>query len=446
MNALSYRLSNISLPLRAGIADMLMIFSFQLSEDVSDINIPYSNRPIIYINPHFIEQYCKTDEHLFMLVFSEVYRLRLCQTESFQGETKEAEIAARAMVNSFLCTIFPEEEYTSFFMQFYDENQFPECMLRPPSNFPAPASYPHHLKKDITELWSQIYYGSTLEYAELTDHVSLMLSAQRMRGFFDFPILIGGKYCTRKKSIDQKKFYIFLNLLSHVAIDPKLIPSGVVGRSLCAAEMEYKLKINPNQSPNKILEKAIFRAARTCHRSSYSQKTYTRKEIIQAWPSRDRKAFAVSATGFPSLLYRNNTLFSEYAPRAVDIYFDVSGSMFRFITYCAEAIISCSKKIKMNLWLFSIGIQPLTIEDLEKGNVPSYGGTSIDEVVEHIVHTKATSVVIITDGEVGPIPKEHAKYCKSKVNVQVVYTPEYFEENLAPITNKKHVFQAQRKT
>ena len=69
----------------------------------------------------------------------------------------------------------------------------------------------------------------------------------------------------------------------------------------------------------------------------------------------------------------------------------------------------------MNLWLFSIGIQPLTIEDLKKGNVPSYGGTSIDEVVEHIVKTKATSVVIITDGEVGPIPKEHAKYCKNKV-------------------------------
>ena len=134
MNELEYRLCNVSMPIRTGMADMITLFSLQEDSDIEDIYIPPQKRPVIYVHPTFVDRYCKTDEHLFVFVLSEVYRLRLCQTSSFQGENKEAEIAARAMVHSFLCSIFPEEEYTSFFTQIYEEDLFPECLLRPPPN------------------------------------------------------------------------------------------------------------------------------------------------------------------------------------------------------------------------------------------------------------------------------------------------------------------------
>ena len=102
-------------------------------------------------------------------------------------------------------------------------------------------------------------------------------------------------------------------------------------------------------------------------------------------------------------------------------------------------------KININLWLFSVGIVPFSIEDLSSGEIPTYGGTSINEVTEHIISTKATSVVIITDGYVGGVPEEHFEYCKRHVNVQVVYTPDYSSDDLDPITNKKHVFAGQYK-
>ena len=116
-----------------------------------------------------------------------------------------------------------------------------------------------------------------------------------------------------------------------------------------------------------------------------------------------------------------------------------------FLIYCAEAILSCSRKININLWLFSIGIQRITIDQLRSGEIPTFGGTSIDEVTEHIIENKASSVVIITDGYVGRVPEEHLEYCKRHVNIQVVYTPEYGSDDLAPITNKKHVFAGQYK-
>ena len=94
MNELEYRLCNVSMPIRAGMADMITLFSLQEDPDIEDIYIPPNKRPIIYVNPIFIGRYCKTDEHLFIFVLSEVYRLRLCQTSSFQGESKETEIAA----------------------------------------------------------------------------------------------------------------------------------------------------------------------------------------------------------------------------------------------------------------------------------------------------------------------------------------------------------------
>ena len=119
--------------------------------------------------------------------------------------------------------------------------------------------------------------------------------------------------------------------------------------------------------------------------------------------------------------------------------------MEHFLVYCAEAILSCSRKININLWLFSVGIVPLSIEELSSGEIPTYGGTSINEVTEHILSTKATSVVIITDGHVGGVPEEHFEYCKRHVNVQVVYTPDYSSDDLDPITNKKHVFAGQYK-
>ena len=112
MNELEYRLCNVSMPIRAGMADMITLFSLQEDSNIENIYIPPQKRPVVYVNPTFIERCCKTDEHLFIFVLSEVYRLRLCQTSSFQGENKEAEVAARAMVHSFLCSIFPESPFS----------------------------------------------------------------------------------------------------------------------------------------------------------------------------------------------------------------------------------------------------------------------------------------------------------------------------------------------
>ena len=102
MNELEYRLCNISMPIRAGMADMITLFSLKENPDIEDIWIPPQKRPVIYVNPTFVERYCKTDEHLFILFFLRYIADDFVKRVPFQGEYKEAEVSARAMIHAFV--------------------------------------------------------------------------------------------------------------------------------------------------------------------------------------------------------------------------------------------------------------------------------------------------------------------------------------------------------
>ena len=40
-----------------------------------------------------------------------------------------------AIINSLLCRMFPAPEHTAFFTDFYDDDRFPDCLLRPPAGW-----------------------------------------------------------------------------------------------------------------------------------------------------------------------------------------------------------------------------------------------------------------------------------------------------------------------
>ena len=441
MNDLEFRLAEISMPRRGNIAEILNYISIRLDDSIEDIHIPPKKRPVVYINPTFAERYCKTNEHLFMLVISECYRLRLCQTTSFQGEQPEMEIVSRAIIHSFLCQIFPEEEYTSFFCQFYEADVFPECLLRPPPNYPCLPTFPDNLHESITTLWSDLYYNKKIECAELLEQVALLIGTRRRKGGFYFPDIFGGKYCHPKKAFDPEKHNTFLQMMQIIVIDENYQKGlSFKGRSIAPFEMAYKIKINPPKAPNKTLEKAIYSAGKSAPDPSFAKRIKIEQEIQQAWPTKDRRAFANTAMGHQPLLYRSSVYRTKLELQRVDIYLDISGSMSNYIKYCVEAILSCSKKLDTHIWLFSVGLCEISLKQLRSGELPSYGGTSISEVTQHIQENGFRSVVIVTDGWVGPVPQEYFNFCKKKANIQVVYTPEHGKHDLAPIANEEHVF------
>jgi len=440
MKDIAYRLADISMPRRGNIESILHAASFSLSSDIKDIAIPVQSRLQILVNPDFVEAHCQLDEQLFMFIMSEVYRFRICQTQKFHTRKSDCDIAIRASVHAFLCQHFPEESYTSFFCNFYPSDVFPACILRPPPNHPGLPEYPPGLHPDIIGLWHQLYYTKNLEFAQVIRIFSDIHPAYKLTGYYEPPIRIGGDYVQNRYDITQ--YHTFFSLLHLLTIEIDSDKQGSnFDRSLEELEGLYKISLNPPVTPNKTLEKAIFQAARGGLSGSIGKKRQTKHNIIQAWPTRDRRAFASSAAGHTPLLYRNTISQTGYDRCRVDIFFDVSGSMSEYLTFFAEAIISCSKKIDTHIWLFSIGIRSISLEELESGKIPTGWGTEIESLGRHIVDNKLRSVVVLTDGMVGGFCPEHHKWCKTKANIQVVYTPKHEKEDLQPYANGTHILE-----
>ena len=90
-----------------------------------------TNRPELLLNKEFIETFCQTDEHLFMLVMHELYHIILGHTHLFKRHTELDNIAFDAVINAMLVRMFPGEEYVSFFTAINSDESFPGCLLRP---------------------------------------------------------------------------------------------------------------------------------------------------------------------------------------------------------------------------------------------------------------------------------------------------------------------------
>ena len=440
MKDIAYRLADISMPRRGNIEGILHAASFSLSSDIEDIAIPVQSRLHIQVNPDFIEAHCQLDEQLFMFIMSEVYRFRICQTQTFHTQKSDSDIAIRASVHAYLCQHFPEECYTSFFCNIYQADVFPECILRPPPNYPGIPEYPSGLHPDIIDLWHQLYYTKNLEVAQVIRYFSEIHPAYKLMGYYEKPHKIGGDYVQKRYDLTQHHTFFSLLQLLTIHIDSDQQPSNF-GRSLEEIEGLYTIALNPPITPNKTLEKAIFQAARAGIGGSVRKKQRTKHNIMQAWPTRDRRSFASRASGYTPLLYRNTISQKGYERCRVDIFFDVSGSMSEYLKFFAEAIISCSKKIDTHIWLFSIGIRSISLEELESGNIPTNWGTEIESLGRHIVDNKLRSVVLLTDGMVGGFSLDHHKWCKTKANIQVVYTPEHETADLQPYANGTYILE-----
>ena len=67
-----------------------------------------------------------------MLVLHELHHVLLGHTRLFRRVTPLDNLAFDAVINALLCRMFPGRDHTAFFTDFYADDQFPACLLRPP--------------------------------------------------------------------------------------------------------------------------------------------------------------------------------------------------------------------------------------------------------------------------------------------------------------------------
>jgi predicted metal-dependent peptidase len=98
-------------------------------------------------------------------------------------------------------------------------------------------------------------------------------------------------------------------------------------------------------------------------------------------------------------------------PQQVAIYVDVSGSMSQVLPHLRRALITLRRELRPTLYWFSTEVVAASGDDLERGQLPSTGGTSISAVITHARQNipAGSAAIVLTDGHVESVPAASSK-------------------------------------
>ena len=211
-------------------------------------------------------------------------------------------------------------------------------------------------------------------------------------------------------------------------------------RSLAEVPTHLQFDVGWPKTPERVLRAAILAAARIGPGRATERRPLGAQRVEQAWPTRDRRAFALLASGGVPLMYQGalpTRARTREALQLVDIYVDVSGSTWSFLPAIVEAVLSCQRLVRPVIWAFSTKVVPTTLDQLRRGRVESTVGTDGAAVTAHLCQRRSAAAVILTDGFVGNIPYPHQQACRD-ARLQVVLTPGGSDLNLRPFASAFH--------
>src|SRR6188474_1810475 len=127
---------------------LLSLLRIEETEAVPSACVSCTRRPVLRINPAFVERHCRSDEHLFLLVMHELHHVLLGHTRLFPRATRAHNVAFDAIINAMLVARFPAAAYRSFFLELYGAQDGPMRLLAPPADHEiadGPLCRLHHL-------------------------------------------------------------------------------------------------------------------------------------------------------------------------------------------------------------------------------------------------------------------------------------------------------------
>ncbi len=111
------------------------------SRSVRSASVTCGPRTRLLVNPDFVAEHCRLDEHLFLLVMHELWHVLLAHTKLYARPTREHNVAFDAIINAGLARQHSAPEYLEFFESLNRPDVFPELLLRPPVGWPAAPKY-----------------------------------------------------------------------------------------------------------------------------------------------------------------------------------------------------------------------------------------------------------------------------------------------------------------
>ena len=417
--------------------ELLSMLDIKLStSQTSTACITCKLTPTLYINPDFVENNCKSDEHLFMLVMHELYHKILGHTTMFKRHNDIDNIAFDAVINAILCRSFPQEEYISFFKKLNPSNSFPGCLLRP-KDIDTP--------KEFECLLDELYTTNTGTYFDVYNSII----KHCLKNGIKFNYVLIGDHGDKADDIDDELRSVIEKIVERWPRPPKIIEGRDLGSEVSNYHIDY-------EESNKKERKKLVRFLRLAGIGGNKKEIDSRNinnclsECISFVPSiKDRTLYVRKALQNDVLMYKDNKYIkapSDKSKSITYVYLDVSGSVKDDLKFFVPLLINAYKKKECLIFTFSTEVYETSPDDLINGDVKSTGGTNVDCIFEHLFslpENKAPKkIVILTDGEVGEIKTDYLDEIKRR-NIKVfvgLFGERTTDRYLLPITYKMEEF------
>jgi hypothetical protein len=413
---------------------LLQLFRVEVTEDVPTACVSCERRPVLRVNPRFVEQHCRTDAHLFLLVMHELHHVLLGHTRLFPRVTPAHNVAFDAVINALLCARFPEEAYTSFFANQYGATKGPLRLLAPPGRPPiAPARLKalHEALYEGRATADEVFHAITTEIGVVAIPPDALLGSHRP-GTPDGSTIGEARDWGTEGPADPA----VVDAVRRIVEKWPPPDQPIRGRSLADLMKELTVAKAPSADPAVLAatRRALLGAADRGKKEA-RRAAGPRPAIVPLPDPRDRRASVARAHGASPLLYGSTLL----DPRsrgdgATHVYLDVSGSMDPWLEDLYAALGTLRRHIAKDVHLFSTRVETVPLRALLEGLRPTTGGTEINCALEHALAGRARRVLLVTDGYVGTPSAEIVRSVeRAGLEVRALLTPGGWRRDLGPL-------------
>jgi len=464
------------------IAGLMRILEIRESRDVPTAAISGGDTAVILLNPDYVARHAPTPERQAALILHELMHYFLGHIQ--KASTPLENFVFDAIINATICHLTRDQAYWSLFTSYYSSERFPECLLRPPAGFRpnSPDSFrtPRILAgermKKGREALRALYENEGATYSDILQLFDLKASSTfRPKGGrrlwyagvqqgeaesgnpqagHEIPRaapekgepdqrqaqMPGGEVPLEKvrllgshpprASLDDLKRSGFQEACLGVFQD---IQRKLPGRHGDLFVINEKVKIPPSiEDRNTAVLAQLVRKVATAGHAALPIPDFEAVRTLTAVPALDRRSNVLRLLGVPTLLHNWEVQIQQ--PLCVDpvqVYVDVSGSVFDFIGSLSRVVLQCRSFVAQEVCLFSERVVRRRIHELASGKIETTYGTDINCVLRHMERNGIRRALILTDGNVGrPLERyhEHLRRC----NLAVALTPGGSLSNLSP--------------
>jgi VWA domain containing CoxE-like protein len=384
------------------------LFDIEFSNETETACVECRTTPRLLLNKGFLDEYCRDDGDVFLLILHELYHVILGHTRLFPRVSPIDNVVFDAVINSMLCRTVGRTVGTRLFTRINGYDSLTERLLRPPPGWPdefegALAALPPEEQRIIGLL-----YGPA-ESSKITNLDIYELLRKELAGRDVPKVLLLGSH-----GPEQNEDGLLKEAVRRIV--EGWPPFRISGRDEGRSAETFWLR--PAEKPGSAFRKAFEGVVlRRCGVHAGRGPAVYRRQVTSSLRSvetvlpntRDRRIPALrSFLGHAPLFYRSES--SERRPRRlrvpiVHLYLDVSGSMTECLPYLSAACREPFKRGELKIFAFSTVVSELKGHDLSKAPMQNTWGTDINAVLGHIIgiptRRRPKVILIATDGYVG---------------------------------------------